>query len=140
VAPGLPPTELGSPGGPGRPGPAGSQRPGAVGIQAHWEAKAERLLQEADQQPGGVRSALEFLDPDLEMWDLSADSLLSVLGNHHNVRGGLGLLLQYLRHPSQELKQDLLEVYDPDPDEVLSPKEDLEEQENLIFIEFLFNL
>jgi len=108
--------------------------------QAEWEAKAEQLLQEAeDQQPGAVRRALEVLGPDQEMWDLSADSLRSALGNLHSHQGGLGKLLRYLHNPSPEAKESLLDLY-PQEEPVPSPQEQLQEQQDLNLVEFLQSL
>lgn len=105
-----------------------------------WEEKAEQLLQQREEeQPGAVRLDLQSLDPDLELHDLSGDSLRLALGNLHSSLGGLGKLLQYLRKPDQESKQNLLDLYPPEGP-ALSPQEELKEQKELSLVEFLQSL
>lgn len=107
---------------------------------ASWESKVDRLLQAREkEQPGGVRQDLAVLEPPaLELHGLEAESLRLALGNHHDLKDGLGKLLRYLRHPSQENKDDLLAVYPPD--QALPPRQELQEQQNLRFLDLLLSL
>ena len=106
-----------------------------------WKDKVDRLLQEREKAlPGSVRLDLQVLGPpDLDLHDLDAESLLSALGNHHNLKDGLGKLLRYLRNPNQEHQDDLLEVY-PQESQAPSPQEELQEQKALNLQEFLLSL
>ncbi len=109
---------------------------------AEWEAKVDRLMEARKQeQPGSVRLDLGHLGPPgLELYRPGrGEPPRASLGNHHNLKGGLSRLLRYLRNQSQEYKADLLALY-PQEERALSPQQELQEQENLQFIDLLLSL
>jgi hypothetical protein len=105
-----------------------------------WKEKFRELLK--PKKGRDIPAALSLLNVEW-LWspnDPDHDDLIGEVRLHPET-SGLSGLLAYLRDPSPENRDNLLERYPQDPqNDRLSPKEQVKEQESLELDEFLLSL